>query len=200
MNMYKVMKEFTANLENTFLKWISDYTDYSVVLSDHSDHRPEGPHFAFKVLSDISPIGGADEQIPEKNSLGVSTGRIKIRAHREFTISIEAVGKAVGQRGNLKDFVRATNMLNALHLTLDTPTVRARFQKIGVAINDKGTVQDISQFLETETEPRALLEMLCSTRIDLMDDPGYFENSEISGQTDTNEDGIYNLDTGIFIT
>jgi len=197
MSNYKIIKELTEKIESTFLKWITDEGAYSVVMSEHSDHRPDGPHFAFKILGEITPIGGSDEQTMEKNHLGELTGRMVLRAHREFTISIESVGKAVPNRGNLKDFVRATDMLNALHLGLDTPTVRARFQAINVAINDKGNVSDISQFLETETEPRALLEMLCSTRIDIVDEPGYFENAEITGCTDTNGDGTYNLDTGL---
>jgi len=195
--IYNIVKELTRTIENTFLQWITDEGAYSVVMSDHSDHRPEGPHFSFKILSDINPIGGSDEETMEKDSNGNATGRMVIRAHREFTVSIEAVGKAVGQRGKLKDFVRATDMLNALHLGVDTPTVRARFQEKNIAINDKGTVSDISQFLETETEPRALLEMFCSTRIDIVDEPGYFDSAEVSGSVDTDGDGVYDLDTGL---
>lgn len=165
-------------------------------MADHSDPRPEGPHVSFKLLTSFLPQGAVDEKVMEKKA-GVLTGKQVQRSYRTFTVAIESVGKAVGPNDKLEDFVRATDILENIHLTMDLETVRARFKKVGVAINDKGSVTDISRFLETETEPRALLEMRCSTRFDIVDNPGYFNKVQLSGDFDTNGDGNADVSTGI---
>jgi len=183
--------------DDVLLPWLEDVTDLPVVMADHSDPRPKGPHVSFKLLSNLSKIGALDERVPVYNDANEHTGTFKIRAHREFIVSIEAVGSPVGPSDDLEDFVRATDILNAVHLSLDLTKTRNIFSEGNVAIYDEGSVTDISQILETETEPRALLELGCRARFDLTDNPGYFDKAQIEGDFDTDCDGSDDYSTGI---
>ncbi len=192
MSNVKELRERFNEIRKVIRKWLVEQTDMSVVFAGHSDPRPDEPHVVFKLLTNLVKLGSKDETFMNK-----TTGLVTLRAHREFTVSIEAIGKPVGPDDELEDLVRATDILDAAHLSLDLDTVRARFDAIGLAIVDEGSVIDISQLLETETEPRALLEIVFRARFELLDNPGFFEKVQMSGEFDTDFDGVDNISTGL---
>ena len=190
-NLTEIKERFNEIREGV-LEWLKDQTDWPVVMSDHSDPRPDGPHIAFKLLTSLEKIGAKDEQIIDK-----ATGKVTTRSHRVFTISIEAVGRPVGPDDELEDFIRATDMLNAVNLSMDTVGVKEHFNGMHVAVLDEGDVVDISALLETETEPRAVLDIRCSARFDFTETPSYYDAVKMSGDFDTDGDGNFNYNTGV---
>jgi hypothetical protein len=162
-----------------------------VVIAQESDPRPAEAHVSFKLLTGLVKLGSSDELLVDK-----SNGIITLRGHREFTVAIEAVGNPVSPQDDLETQIRATDILQGVHLSLDLPSVRDKFSAVGVAIVNEGTVTDISQILETETEPRALLEIVLRARFDVIDDVGYFDRVQFSGDLDTDCDGVDDYTTG----
>lgn len=195
MSDFDEINERFNEIRETILEWLQDRTDRPVVFADQSDPRPNEPHVSFKLLTNLIKLGSFDERILNKTSPYKST----LRAHREFVVAIEAVGSPVGPSDDLDDFVRATDILTGVHLSLDQITVRDRFNAIGLAVVNEGAVTDISQLLETETEPRALLEVRFRARFDITDNPGYFEKVEMSGDVDTDSDGNSDYNTGTIL-
>ena len=186
------IKERINEIRSTILTWLQTQTDFPVVFADSSDPRPDEAHVSFKILTNLIKLGSQDEKF-----INPTTGAVTLRSHREFTVAIEAVGNPVGPDEDLDDLIRATDILNAVHLSLDLDTVRGVFDLIDVAIVNEGTVTDISQILETETEPRALLEIVFRARFDTIDEPGYFDKIELQGEIDTDFDNVSDHDTGI---
>ena len=191
MSFVTQIKERFNEIRETFLEFLQEQGDVPVVMAEHSDPRPDEAHISFKLLTNLIKLGSKDESIADK-----TTGKVTLRAHREFTIAIEAVGKPVGPDDDLEDMVRATDLLDAVHMSLDMASVRSKFDEIGLAIVNEGSVTDISQIMDTETEPRALLEIVCRARFDLIDEPGYFDKMQVSGDFDTDCDGTADISTG----
>ena len=136
-------------------------------------------------------MGGHDEKYTDPTD-----GRTVVRSHRNFTVRIEAVGQPVGPRDDLDRLLRATDMLQAVEMSTDTNSTISRLDRLGVAIVDEGDVLDISQFMETENEPRAVLDMIFRARFDQVDDPGYFDTIEFEGEFDSGRGGNPDHSTG----
>ena len=191
MSFVTQIKERFNEIRETLLEFLQEQADVPVVIAEQSDPRPDEAHLSFKVLTNLIKLGSKDERL-----MDTATGKTTLRAHREFTVAIEAIGKPVGPDDDLEDMVRATDLLDAVHMSLDFDTVRSKFDEIGLAIVNEGTVTDISQIMDTETEPRALLEIVCRARFDLIDEPGYFDKLQVSGDFDTDCDGVDEVSTG----
>jgi hypothetical protein len=181
-------KEKFNEIRSVLLAWLEDISDFPVVIAEESDPRPNQgePHVAFKILTNLVKLGSRDEHRP-----ATATTEYKVVSHREFTVSITAVGSPVSDDEDLDDKVRATDILNEIQLSLERPTVLDRFTEIDLAVVSEGTVVDTSLLLETETEPRATLDVIFRVRIDVEDDPGIIEKTRISGEIDSNMDGSF---------
>ncbi len=191
-NVTQIQERFNE-INTVILEWLKEQADFPVVMAESSDPRPDETHLSFKMLTNLIKLGAKDERIINK-----TTGKVTLRAHRQFTVAIEAIGNPVGPDEDLDDLIRATDILHAVHISLDQITVRDKFNAADLAIINEGTVTDISQLLETETEPRALLEIVLAARFDITDNPGYFDTVELTGDFDTDCDGEFDdYSTGV---
>jgi len=185
------IKDIFNEIREIILAWLSEATDLTVVIEGESDPRPDPPFVSFKMLTGLVKIGGHDEQIAAN-----ATAPFTIRSHREFTISVNAVGKPVGNYDDLSDKIRATDILTDVELSLQKPTVIQRLKDAGLAVIHSDSIVDLSQIIENETEPRAKLDIILRLRIDRTDDPGVIEHVQLSGAFDSDMDG--NADDIIF--
>lgn len=192
MSNVSAIKERLNEIQGAILAWLQEQADFPVIIADQSDPRPDETHLSFKLLTSLIKLGGMDETI-----MDTATGIMTLRGFREFTVAIEAVGNPVGPDEDLDDMIRATDILNAVQLSIDLPSTRAYFDSFNVAIAEQGSVTDISQLLETEKEPRALLEVVFRARFDISDTPGYFDKVAMSGDFDADCDGTDDISTGI---
>jgi len=170
-------------------QWLTDIADVPVVIAEESDPRPSGPHLAFTILTTLVRVGGLDEHLPK-----TATREYTIRSQRTFTVSITAAGTPVGNFDDLDAKVRAVDLLNEVQLSLERPTVMEPLRAIGLSIFEQGQVISLPAEQETETEPRAVLDIIFGVCIEVTDEPGYIEKVQVSGQIDTDKDGSLDLD------
>ncbi len=181
------IKEKLHEVRATLYEWLRDVADYPVVFAESSDPRPSEPHLVFKLFPSLVRIGGRDEHRPATEAGGSYT----IISHRMMTVTITAAGWPVGQGDELDDKVEATHILTEVQLSLERPTVLESLQAIDLSVLSEGDIIDVSAVQETETEPRAVLDIILGIRFDVTDDPGIIEKVKISGALDSTFDGNF---------
>lgn len=163
--------------------------DDNIVIAEESDPRPSGAHLSINMLGGIQSLGSNAERRTDG-----TTGRETTTNHQEFTVSLMAVG--CPNSGNyIEDRVRAVDILNELKFSLEKHSTQAFFNEIDLVIADEGEITAIPATLETEIEPRAVLDIRCRARFDIVDEDhdstSYFDSTKISGSVDTDGDGTF---------
>lgn len=176
-----------AEIREVVQRWLEDVTDYPSIFAEESSPRPDAPYTAFKFLTSLQKIGAVDEQIP-----ATSSRAYKIRHFRQFTLSIQAFG-----RRDDDEYISAGAILSHVQNTLDVPTVAEVFRDIGLSLVSEGSVTDISQELDTEVEPRAVLDIIFNVCFETEDDPGVIESVAVRGLFDLDGDGDPEIDSGV---
>lgn len=184
----QIVKNRLREVRDGLHKWLSYVADYPVVMAEASDPRPAEPHLAFKLFPSLVRVGSRDEHRP-----ATDTTPYTIVSHRMITVTITAGGWPVGPYDDLEDKVEATHLLTAVQLALEAPTTQAMLQSLDLGIINEGEVIDISAEQETETEPRAVLDIIFGIRIDITDDPGCIEKAKMSGELSPTFDGSTRL-------
>lgn len=178
-------------IRETIRRWAADILDDddAVVHAKESDPRPSGPHVSVGILGDPIRIGRNAERKTDS-----TTGRETTISHWEFMVSFMAVG-CPNAGNDIEDKIRAEDILMELKLAMEMYSTQAFFDEINLVIADEGNIQSVPAVLETETEPRAVLDIKCRVRIEVVDetndDESYFDNTKISGSVDTDGDGTF---------
>ncbi len=146
--------------ENTLHAWAvkGSALDASRVLwasQENPFSRPDssGPFVVLQILADVA-TGATAEEITEYDPDG-EEGEEIIQTVREFaavTLSVQVFGGS--QTGNASAKQIAANM----RLALSLPSVRLSFESAEFSCFDKGSIQDLTEVLDTTFEPRASFE------------------------------------------
>lgn len=173
-------------MRGIILAWLSSVVNYTVVFEQSSDPRPPAPYVAFKMLTGLIKYGNQDEV--GNDPADVSGRSFLVKGHRKCTIRIEAIGLATD---DLTTSVRATDILQDVQNSLSRPSIRDAFRFGNFSIIDFKAVTDISKLLETETEPRAQLEVVIGLAMEIQDAITTIEHVSVGGTfTKPNTDQI----------
>lgn len=160
------------------LKWLNSIMDCKVVELEDGSPRPNPPFLGFKLVSEMSSLGVYDEQ-------GFDGDTFRMKGFREFTIHFESV-EATRNSSAKK---RATDRVGEIQFDLDSPLVGEQFRKIGVAVIEKGIVVDFTKVLETDFEPRAILDSRFNISLEKDVSIGAIDIVEIDGDVDSGQGG-----------
>lgn len=163
--------------------WLTTVGGDEVLVIDEGQMRgnPDQPFLTLKFLGSLRMIGARDLVMwsPSDNCF------IK-HGHREATISIKAVGRAVSDQ--YSTLIRATDMLEAVRFTLQDPTSKGVFEQIGlVIIGDEGII-DTTQQDATTFPPRASMDVGIRFAIKEAVEMETIERVEISGELTTDRE------------
>lgn len=168
-----------------------------VIPAELSLPRPNPPYITFKIASLNTKRGAVDEQIPliDANPGGApDIQSYKTRATREFTLSIQFFGLA---SEDWEQAISAMDMAMAVQNSIDLRSVKDFFSEKNLGIVNDNNIQDISELIDSETEPRAIYDVIMSARFETEDEAiTFIESIEYQGDFDTNMDGTFNKSTG----
>ena len=145
-------------------EWINNEIFVTVVFSENSDVRPSRLPYATIRFDTQNSYGIRDEQ-KQVNDEGI----VEIRGHRSLTVDINMYGSgSIQKMEDLKSSLSKETVLSNLN------------DKYGIAILDKGAIQNLSTLMETKYEERAQMDVLIGYATSIEDEVGIIERVEIN--------------------
>jgi len=134
--------------------------------------RPNTPFFALSISSGPRIVGGADI-----GNSGLDTW--EYRRRKEFTLSVGVYAR----NGHLALLQRVVD-------SLDHASVLESFRSVGLFYLSHGTMQEISSFLETSTELRAMVDIFFAYKDSTIDTTKEIHSVELQFDYDVKKGGI----------
>ena len=146
-----------ASYENVLHDWLAAKTGLKVILGDQGGPRPGGAGYATLKVTEGQTLGQPAEVRRGDNPAPSGNGGDEV----EFDAILR--GEVLAQ---VQVFTTATTgnssaraLLSAARAALELPSQRAAFRAAGLALIDRGTIQDVTALLETRFEGRAALQV-----------------------------------------
>lgn len=151
-----------SEIKSSIYDWFSSATGITVIFDDQAEgKRPAKPYGTIRIISQVN-VGDQQRQI---DADGIAT----IAGWRRMLISLNVIGPG------------AIDYMNDALMSLSKQTVLDDFfWSDGIAIVDKGPVQNLTTLLETVFEPRAQMDLTISYAQEDTDDVGYIESVEVN--------------------
>ncbi len=185
------VKEAMNEYREAIQKWLSDTTDLVVVFGERSDPQPDKPYISFKFLTGLIKVGSQDEFVAAVKAQTGPPAVAEKPAHvvhqRNITVSITAIGR---YNDDPDKYDRASDILAQVQNSLGLPTTVQIFRAAGLALRQDDTISDISVLLDTETESRAVFDIIFGVALTTEDDPGFIDTVELEGNFDSDQDGV----------
>lgn len=136
-----------------------------VIFADQNQSRPDKPYVVIRLESMVA-IG-----IDEHRNVDDDTCLSQIGGQRRMTVALDYLGP--------KPVERLTQASNSL----EKVTVRQELYAEGIAVGDKNDIQNLTTFLETETEYRSRMDFFIYFSDEYEEDNGVIETVDLSGGT-----------------
>lgn len=158
--------------------------DVPVIYAEQSDPRPAPPYITFRFLTGLLKVGSRDDRQqvydePNDQLYHATCGQ------RSLPITIQCVGVADDPINEPSP----VEMLGYLQQTLERPSVQDAFNTVGLSVRNDGVATAIPKMLETEIEPRAVLDITFGCGLVDIEAIQHIEHVEITGKVDRDGDG-----------
>ena len=144
-------------------RWMAGELGFTVIFADQDGPQPIPKPYATIRLDTQAAVGG--EEQGAVNGGGIVT----VKGHRRRTAMLEIIGpNALSHMETIRDSLGKVTVLGTLYGTC------------GVSVIDSGTIQNLTQLLETKHEERASLDLILAYATEIEDEVGVIEHVEIN--------------------
>lgn len=138
-----------------------------VIFADSTESRPDKPYCVIRLESGVQ-IGW-----DELRNVDPDTCLSQIGGQRRMTVALDYIGEKPVER-----MYQAAN-------SLEKVSVQQQLYAEGIAVGDKNDVQNLTRFLETETEHRSRFDFFIYYNDSVEDELGVIETIDVDGGTFT---------------
>lgn len=132
-----------APYKTAIYNWFSKQSNITAIWADQSKVRPKRPYATLKIITGTVKLGGQD------NLRDGPAGRpFVLNGPRQISLSVNVYGED------------AMDILTTVRDSLDDPAVIDDLDAHGLAVTDDGSVQNVTEALESHFEPRAQMDVV----------------------------------------
>lgn len=132
-----------APYKTAIYNWFSKQSDITTIWAEQGKARPKRPYATLKIISGTVKLGGQDNLRSD-----LSAGGFLLNGPRQITVSTNVYGED------------AMDILTAVRDSLDDPAVVDDLDAHGLAVKEDGSVQNVTEALESHFEPRAQMDVV----------------------------------------
>lgn len=132
-----------APFKTAIYNWFKKQSDITVIWADQASPRPARPYGSLKVISGPVKLGGQDNLRQDP-----VTGALLLNGPRQITVSMNVYGE------------EAMDILSTVRDSLDDPSVIDELDAQGLSVSEDGSVQNLTEALETHFETRAQMDVI----------------------------------------
>lgn len=171
------MQRISTEHEDAIHEWASAVLTGMAVIWGSEDGKRPSPSFAtLNIISGPTPIGKADEEYVEEDTYTYTIRKV-------FTLSVQTYGPDA--------LIRCNDIVDSLML----PTKLALLQDAGFGVWGNSEPIDITEFMDTKHEGRAVVDIILAYAVQITDAPGEIQYVGIEGEINDHEIVIGNEPT-----